>query len=624
MRPLLSEALKALSIEILSCAVHERCLPPDRTLDAGCGAPGGDGAADFTAFLSERGFNAIQLGPAGQISPHNLSPYDGTAFARSRLQLSWRALDGGPLAVPMEASQPESGERCDYPRAFVAAEHRWAGLHRRWEELEAAGDLRLGPLRAGLEGFKAREVGWLRTDAVHQELSTLHGGPDPSGWTDRADARLFSAQTPAVARRLRLEALAQVHARALERYAREQYLLFAQHQHFTAGANALGLRVWADLQVGLSHADRWANESLMLEGYALGAPPSRTNPEGQPWGYPVLSPAHEAGADAFRAARFSRLFRDYDGVRVDHPHGLVCPWVYQEGTADPHQAVRDGARLFSVGNSARHAGLAAFDIARPGQLDLREQPWADGFLTDLDEAQVERYARPVDALVAAARAAGKGADAVACEALSTMPFALGRVLARHGLGRFRVTQKADVLRPDDVYLPANAVPEDWVMVGTHDTAPIWRAAALWTEAVAQARLEHAVHCLAPDGVGREAMARHFGQSRRHLAFAELAVLFTTRARHVMVWVFDLLGSDELYNRPGVVHPDNWTLRVPADWRAQHEARAKHSAAFDPPAALALALASRPLEARRATAGLIHALAARASTPLPGLLERVAR
>jgi 4-alpha-glucanotransferase len=623
MRQLFTEALKALNIEVLSCAVHDRCLPPDETLDAGCGAPGGEGAADFAAFLAERGFNAIQLGPAGQISPHNLSPYDGTAFSRSRLQLSWGALEGGPLAGAPEASQPGSTERCDYPRAFAVADQRWAGLHGRWEALEAAGDPRLGPHRAGLEAFKAREAGWLRTDAVHQVLSTLHGGPDPSRWADRADAALFSTRTPDDVRRLRLDALIQGHARALERYAREQYLLFAQHQHFTGGAHALGLRVWADLQVGLSHADRWANERLMLEGYALGAPPSRTNPEGQPWGYPVLSPAQEAGADVFRAARFSRLFRDYDGVRVDHPHGLVCPWVYQDGTADPHLAVRDGARLFSVGNSARHAALAAFDIARSPQFDPREAPWADGFLTDLDEAQVERYAHAVDALLAEARAAGKGAGAVACEALSTMPFPLGRVLARHGLGRFRVTQKADVLRPDDVYLPANAAPEDWVMVGTHDTAPIWRVAAGWTEAVAQTRLEHAVRCLAPDGVGREALARHFSQSRRHLAFAELAVLFTTRARHVMVWVFDLLGSDEVYNRPGVMHPDNWTLRVPTGWRALHEARAKHCAAFDPTAALALALASRPLEVRRASAGLIHALAARASAPMPGLLERVA-
>lgn len=613
-RQIVSEALKALNIDQLSCSVHDRCLPPDAALDAGCGAPGGDGAADFIAFLSELGFNAVQLGPPGQISEHNLSPYDGTVFSRSRLQLSWSAL-GEPLAG---GSEPEvaPGERCEYPRAFATAARRWAALHERWERLERAGDPRLAPHREGLLAFRSREAAWLQRDALHEVLAKLHGSPDASTWRDRADATLFSPQAGSNAR---LEGLLREHALAIDRYAREQHLLSAQHQHFTERAHARGLRVWADLQVGLSHADRWANEALMLKGYAMGAPPSRTNPAGQPWGYPVLSPAQGAGADAFLAARFERLFRDYDAVRVDHPHGLVCPWVYQDGTADPYQAVREGARLFSAG--ARHERLAAFDIARPTQLDPREAPWADGFVTDLDEAQVERYAHSMEALLVAARAAGS--SNVACEALSTMPFPLGRVLARHGLGRFRVTQKADVERPADVYLPANARPEDWVMVGTHDTPPIWRVAAGWTEAVAGARLDHAVRTLAPDGAGRDELARHFGQSRQHLACAELALLFTTRARHVMVWVFDLLGSEALYNRAGVAHPDNWTLRVPADWRAVHHRRARAGAAFDPASALALALASRPRDQRLASASLIRALEAEASTPVPALSARLA-
>ena len=617
MRQILSEALKALSIEHLSCAIHERCLPPDAALDAGCGAPGGDGAADFTAFVAELGFNVIQLGPPGQVSAHNLSPYDGTVFSRSRLQLSWSALEG-PLTCGGEPDV-HPGERCEYPRAFATAERRWAALHQGWERLEQAGDSRLASYTEGLVAFRSTEAGWLQSDALHQVLSAIHGSHDASTWPDRADASLFRAPLEG-ARKVGLESLVRTHAQAIDRYAREQYLLFLQHQRFTQRAHAAGLSVWADLQVGLSHADRWAHEALMLEGYAMGAPPSRTNPAGQPWGYPVLSPA-QAGVGAFQAARFARLFRDYDGVRVDHPHGLVCPWVYQEGAADPYQAVREGARLFSVG--PRHERLAAFDIARPAQFDPREQPWADGYVTELDEAQVDRYAHSMDALVLAARAAGKGPEAVACEVLSTMPCPLGRVLARHGLGRFRVTQKADVQRPDDPYLPSNAVAADWVMVGTHDTPPIWRTAAGWTEAVAQVRLEHAVRCLAPDGVGREALARHFGQSRGHLACAELAVLFTSRARHVMVWVFDLLGSAELYNRAGVVHPENWTLRIPAGWRALHERRAREGAAFDPASALASALASRPRAERLAASGLIRALAAEASTPVPGLAERLA-
>src|SRR5690606_40926753 len=57
-----------------------------------------------------------------------------------------------------------------------------------------------------------------------------------------------------------------------------------------------GLALYGDLQVGYSDADTWRHMGVFLRGYLLGAPPSRTNPEGQPWGYPVLDPAQYGGA----------------------------------------------------------------------------------------------------------------------------------------------------------------------------------------------------------------------------------------------------------------------------------------------------------------------------------------
>src|SRR5690606_6232704 len=97
----------------------------------------------------------------------------------------------------------------------------------------------------------------------------------------------------------------------------------------------LGLSFFGDFQVGYSRRDRWHFESLFLDGYQMGAPPSRTNPEGQPWGYPVLDPAQLRNADgglgaALRLidARARKYFAAYQRIRVDHPHGLVCPWVY--------------------------------------------------------------------------------------------------------------------------------------------------------------------------------------------------------------------------------------------------------------------------------------------------------
>jgi hypothetical protein len=112
----------------------------------------------------------------------------------------------------------------------------------------------------------------------------------------------------------------------------------------------------------------------------------------------------------FLNARLDRLFADVDGVRVDHPHGLVCPWVYDARRGDDACAVRDGARLFESPALPDHPELSAFAIARPDQVnpDPRTPRYADEWVVALDAEQVHQYAVLVDAIVAAARRHGRG------------------------------------------------------------------------------------------------------------------------------------------------------------------------------------------------------------------------
>src|SRR5207237_216326 len=88
-------------------------------------------------------------------------------------------------------------------------------------------------------------------------------------------------------------------------------------------------------------------------GPTNGAPPSRTNPEGQPWSYGVLDPAlygtraQPGPAVQLLRLRVGKLLSELDGLRIDHPHGLIDPWVYRAAQPDPLRAVQQGARLFS-------------------------------------------------------------------------------------------------------------------------------------------------------------------------------------------------------------------------------------------------------------------------------------
>ena len=328
----------------------------------------------------------------------------------------------------------------------------------------------------------------------------------------------------------------------------------------------------------------------------MGAPPSRTNPEGQPWNYGVLDPALYGTAARpgpvleFLRRRADKLFAEFDGLRIDHPHGLIDPWVYRAAMPDQLRAVQAGSRLFS---SPDVPELALFAIANSDQLNPSQPRHADGWVRDLSEAQVARYATLFDPLVSAARSHGRGGAELVAEVLSTQPYPVARVLERHGLGRFRVTQKAKLDDPRDVYRAENAAPADWIMVGNHDTEPVWRVTERWCDSgLAAGHARSLAERLIPKPSERTAYADSIAHDPQALARAKLAELFLGPAEQVMIFFTDLLGMREAYNRPGTISADNWSLRIPRDYLERYEADRRAGAALDLEAALRLALHAR--------------------------------
>jgi 4-alpha-glucanotransferase len=211
----------------------------------------------------------------------------------------------------------------------------------------------------------------------------------------------------------------------------------------------------------------------------------------------------------------------------------------------------------------------------------------------LDDDQVTRYSALFDAVVAAARAYRRERGDLLCEVLSTQPYPLARVLQRHGLGRFRVTQKADLDNPHDVYRSENAAPADWIMVGNHDTPTIWQLVARWhNDGSAVAQAHYLARRLAPDDAARAEFAAYLAADPHRLAMAKFADIFASPARSVLVFFADLLGYAEAYNVPGTVDAQNWSLRIAADYREAYAAQRRVGAALDLPAILAMALRRR--------------------------------
>ncbi|HZR80970.1 MAG TPA: 4-alpha-glucanotransferase [Candidatus Binatia bacterium] len=636
--PAVVEALRLLGVRRLVLAIHDASFPSSAEEDVGRGSPYGAGAREFLAFVRGLGFTGVQLGPQGETSADDPSPYDGTAFARGALSISLaelaRDLPWGGLVAPEDVAAIVARRPADRARAhhaFADREQR-AALARAWSAFEdARRRVSAGGARTSLEArvaelvepfatFRARHADWLERDALFEVLAHVHGTADWRAWPG-ADARLWSPEPEDAPRAdARLRALRERFAADVERHAFVQLLAHEQHRAFRADMRALGLEVRGDIQIGFAHRDRWGFAGRFLRGWALGAPPSRTNPAGQAWGYPVLDPdqyfASASGALApgparalFRA-RMAKAFAEYDGVRIDHPHGLVCPWVYPADARDPDVAVARGARLFESPAVAEHPALARFAIARPDQLarDPRVPRHADDWVRALEPEQIDRYAVLLDDVVEAARAAGRGADDVACEVLSTCPTPLRLVLERHRLGRFRVTQKAMLDDPSDVYRTENASPADWVMIGTHDTEPIWLLVREWgTSGELRRQVEFLARRLAPSPADVSRLERLLASDPGAVAQAKLAELFASPAENAMVFFADLLGIADVFNRPGVRSEENWRVRVPPGWREDYAERRARGRALDVSGALALAIESRGASFAGAHRGLVERL-----------------
>lgn len=610
------EALVALGVRKLVLGIHDPAFPGLPGDDPGRGSPYSRGAERFFAFAAGLGFTGIQLGPQGQTSLVNPSPYDGTIFSRNVLSIDLRPLcesaEGAPFLSPatLERLAHETPSTPDgdvpYRYAFVAQHAALAEAHAGFER---AGD---ADLRQRLQAFWEKHCAWLERDALYRVLTEVHGGLGFRDWRSGSDTHPDQAlwhPRPGheAACRARREALLRDHGRSVDGYALAQLLV--HEQHAALRARWPGLELLGDLQVGLANQDVFSYRGLLLDAYVMGAPPSRTTPTGQAWDYAVLDPEQcdastpgRGGALALLLRRMDKMFEEYDAIRIDHPHGFVCPWVYRPDQPDPLVAVQHGARLFSSPDLPDHPGLARYAIVEPDQIRRSVPRYADDWEIDLRPEQIDRFAIFFDVMVAAARRHGKAKNGLVCEVLSTLPRPLRAILERHGLGRFRVVQKADPTDASDVYRAENARPEDWIMAGNHDTPPIWSVVRGWRYGN---RLEAWGGTLAAQ---LRLDAQALVQDRGLLVHAVFASMLASAAENVSVFFTDLFGMERAYNTPGTVSDANWSLRLGPDFEQDYARRLAADEALNLPLALAMAL-----EARGANPGLAAELRRRANS-----------
>jgi 4-alpha-glucanotransferase len=590
---------RQLGVDRLVLQIHAASFPVDEDEDLGRGSPYSRAADRLLAFAARLGFDAIQIGPLGLTESGNPSPYNATVFSRNLMDLSLNRLVGQGRISRAGADEI----RIKAQRK--AKEGRYAAVFQTYNRLCVEICAHAGAReRISAKRFLEANASWVVPDALYEALCAEHGAGWWGDWQKTPqglfDQRLFDP--PAGQKKAAGNRLAELRTRyagAIEDYAMIQSLLFEEHRAFRRRLTDYGLALFGDLQIGLSARDMWAWRRLFRADYLMGAPPSRTNPEGQPWGYGAFDPEQYGTKDKpgpvlrFVHQWVGKILSECDGIRIDHPHGWIDPWVYRSDDPDAHHAVCHGARMFSSPDEPAHPQLKAFAVAVADQINASVMPYADDRVTALAESQVDRYALLFASIIRQTLAEGGTIRDIACEILSTLPYPVRRVLERYGLGRFRVAQKIRLKDPSDVYRIELAHPEDWVMMGTHDTAGIWQLAKEWCAGPMAAEWGR---YLAPQIVSesrQSKLAVDCASKPDPLVHALFSALLACPARQVLVFFPDLFGMTERYNRPGVVNDENWMLRIPQDFERLYSERCQRGEALDIHKCFAVATDGRP-------------------------------
>jgi 4-alpha-glucanotransferase len=621
-----ADALKVLGKKNLVLVIHDQSYPQLDGEDTGRGSPYSSGGKTFIEFLKNLGFNGIQFGPQGQVTFENPSPYDSTAFSKNVLSIAlgplvwdpeWAGLLSEKAFDKVVSSKPErSSKWVQHKYLFIAQQqalreafYKFIKKGQRLEENQSLSDEDhyVVALIQRFRRFKAENKNWLENNALFDVLAAKHRNSNWKLWPNCLDRHLLSNKRLSLDQvRRRKQKIEKDYSQQMEFYRFCQFIVHAQHETLRCLAKSLNLKLFGDLQIGYSSADEWAYQMVFLKNYRMGAPPSRTSPDGQPWNYPVINPLKYTKKISglgpglqLLAERLQKMFKEFDGLRIDHPHGLVCPWVYRIDPAyhrrDCFDAVQNGARLFSSPDISEHPELAEFAIARPEQINTSVARYADDWVVDLEPEQVDKYSTVVDLILESIKKAGCCKSDVLLEVLSTLPFPLRKVMEKYNVGRFRVTQKADVANLKDVYRSENAKPQDWIMVGNHDTKPIWLVAEEWHDSGQNfARAAYLAERLIDDHQKQSVFTGKMAEDPCLLAQAQFADLFASPAENISVFMSDLLGLKDIYNIPGIMDDKNWRLRVPADYEQIYLQRLSKNKALNIPHALAMAIrAKRP-------------------------------
>ena len=350
-RKTIRDVFEQLGIQNRAMIIHGASFPSGEK-NTKIGSPHSKGAEKLTEFLDMNGFNSVQLGPGGKITPFDVSPYAGTVFSANPLFINPEELTTSKWhkILPADSDEykaifvtPDNSavfSKTDYEHAFKTYEPALRLAFNNFKKEIESNNPEIIKLNKSFTEFKKENKQWLDKDALFEVISKANGIDDFRQWSDldrNLNVYLNDDSNPqhknAVERR---NILISENKDEYEFYKFQQFICHKQEESNKEFRKKFDFKYIGDVLIGFSNRDIWANKDVVLENWYVGAPNGIKQDDGpQLWGIPVVDPQKLFNKDGSLAkggelikAKFEKLCKSYDNLRIDHSFGAVDPWIY--------------------------------------------------------------------------------------------------------------------------------------------------------------------------------------------------------------------------------------------------------------------------------------------------------
>ncbi len=586
----IKSAIRVLGKKNLSLIIHDLSFPALVNGDIGAGSPYSQEAKNFIDFLDIHGFNSIQLGPSGKTKSIDPSPYISTLFSNNPLFIDIKQLSQKQYGYILKQSRLDQlirdntskDNRIDHNYIFdnyySLLKEAYTGFEDRLNNKSLNSDEAkvIDQLNMEFKAFQKENDWWLYKDSLYEALSAENNNDYWPLWTNNIDKNIFtyieSRDNNLVDQaNIRIKQIKAKYRSIIEEYEFIQFIVYKQRLSMKGFTEKLNFKLIADSQVAFSDRDIWANQTIFLEHYFMGAPPDYFSDSGQAWGFPVLDPDKifnsrgELGkAGLFLKNKFLKIFKENDGVRIDHIIGLIDSWVYKSN--DENDARIGGGRLYSspdIEELKRYSYIAVDDLNH----DYINEYGNENRVKSLTDEQIKKYSQIIEGVVIeSAKEAGKGDDFIlVCEDLGSITNPVVAVLERLKLSGIRVTHFVEPNNENHIYRGVNIKPIHWIVMGTHDNDSTLNWINTLNDEDKYSHIRYLVRDVYPYFSGEEAenAIRYALSNNTEFFKLKVAELFISPAENIQIFFTDFFGMSERYNMPATSGEQNWSLRLPS-------------------------------------------------------------